>query len=296
MEVVFLGTSSMVPTKERNHAGVFVSLGNDGILLDCGEGIQRQLKNAGISLTKVTIILISHWHGDHVLGLPGLIQSLASMDSTRKLRIFGPKGTKKRFGLIKKAFVFEEKAEVEIKDVSKRVFLEAENFKIESLPLEHSTLCIGFSIIQKGKRKINMDAVKKLGLQEGPILGKLQEGKPVKVNGKVIKPNDVSYLENSKKIAYVTDTRLCNNAIELAKDSDLLISESTYADDLEEKADRYGHLTARQAGLIANRANVKNLVLTHFSQRYKTIGQIEENAKTVFSNVVCAYDYMKIRV
>ncbi len=296
MEVVFLGTSSMVPTKERNHAGAFVAFGNEGILLDCGEGIQRQLRNAGISLTKVTIILISHWHGDHVLGLPGLIQSLASMESSRKLRIFGPRGTKKRFGLIKKAFVFEEKAEVEIHDVSKRIFFETNDFKIESLPLEHSTACIGFSIIQKGKRRMNMEAVSKIGLAEGPALGKLQEGKSVKVNGKTIRPDDVSYLEKGKKITYITDTGICNNAVELAENADLLVCESTYADDLEEKAEKYKHLTARQAGMIANKADVKNLVLTHFSQRYKTVEQIEEDAKTVFSNVRCAFDYLKIRV
>lgn len=291
-----MGTGSMVPTKERNHAGVFVSCGNQGILLDCGEGVQRQLRHAGISLTKLSIILISHWHGDHVLGLPGLVQSLASMDPTKSLKIYGPKGTKKRFGMLKKAFVFEENSEVQVFDVAKRKFHDSETISIEALPLDHTTTCLGYSIVQKGKRKINLEAIKKAGIPQGPLIGQLQDGYPIKWQGKRIDPDQVSYVEHGKKIAYVTDTAVCNNAVELAKDSDMLIIESTYADDLEDKAEKNKHLTARQAAMIANSANAKKLVLTHFSQRYKTISQIEEDARTVFSGAICAFDLMKTRI
>ncbi|MBI2575173.1 ribonuclease Z [Candidatus Woesearchaeota archaeon] len=296
MEVVFLGTSSMVPTKDRNQSGVFVSYGSEGILLDCGEGIQRQLKIAGISLTKLTKILITHWHGDHVLGLPGVVQTLGSLGYTGRLRVYGPKGTAQRFELMKKAFVFEENIEMEVTDIGKRVFFEGSGFSLEALPLEHTTECLGFAIVENDKRKIQMDAVRKLGLPEGPLVGELQEGKSVKWKGRQISPDEVSYVSKGRKLAYITDTALCNNAVELARDADMLICEATYAEDLEEKAEAYRHLTSRQAGLIANRANAKKLVLTHFSQRYKTTHDVEEGAKTVFDNIICAKDFMRMRV
>lgn len=296
MEVVFLGTSSMVPTKDRNQSGVFVTYGSEGILLDCGEGIQRQLKIAGISLTKLTKILITHWHGDHVLGLPGAVQTLGSLGYTGKLRVYGPEGTKQRFELMKKAFVFEENIEMEVTDIDKGVFFDGDGFRLEALRLEHTTECLGFAIVEKDKRKIRMDAVRKLGLPEGPLLGELQEGKTVKWKGKSISPDDVSHVSKGTKLAYITDTGLCNNAIELAKDADLLICEATYAEDLEDKAENYKHLTSRQAGLIANKANAKKLVLTHFSQRYKSVHEVEEGAKNVFDNVVSAKDFMRMKV
>ncbi|MBI2652918.1 MBL fold metallo-hydrolase, partial [Candidatus Woesearchaeota archaeon] len=117
MQITFLGTSSMVPTKERNQIAVLLSYGSEGILFDCGEGTQRQFKIAGISLTKVTKILISHWHGDHVLGLPGLIQSLSSMDYSNKLEIYGPNGTKKRMEKMFEAFVFDKRLSFVVKEV-----------------------------------------------------------------------------------------------------------------------------------------------------------------------------------
>ena len=296
MEITFLGTSSMVPTKDRNHAGVFVTHGPEGILLDCGEGTQRQFKIAGIPLTRITKILITHWHGDHVLGLPGLVQTLGSMGYEKRLCIYGPKGTKKRFELLKKAFVFEEKVDLDVFEIKKELFYEGSDLLLQALPLEHTTECLGFNIMEPEKRKIDMEAAKKLGLNEGPLIGKLQEGSNVKMNNKVIKPEQVSDIERGKKISYITDTALCKNAVTLAKDADMLICESTYADDLEEKAEKYKHLTARHAGMIANKANAKRLILTHFSQRYKDIRQIDEDAKTVFSNVTCAYDFMKIKL
>ena len=114
MEVTFLGTSSMVPTKERNHSAVFISYRSEGILIDCGEGTQRQLKLAGIKVTKVTKVLISHWHGDHVLGLPGLIQTLGASEYNKVLEIYGPVGTKKRINDMFNVFVFDKNIQIKI--------------------------------------------------------------------------------------------------------------------------------------------------------------------------------------
>jgi len=285
----------MVPTKERNHSAVLISYGSEGILIDCGEGTQRQIKIAGIKPSKVTKILISHWHGDHVLGIPGLIQTLAKNEYDKVLEIYGPKGTSERMKNMFKAFSFEDKIETRIHEITKKRFFEGNDFFLEALPLEHGITTLGFSFIEKDKRRIRVDVVRKLGIPDGPLLGKLQSAKSITFNEKKITPEQATYIVKGKKLSFIADTVPCNNALELAMNSDILVCEATYATKLEEKAAEYLHMTAKQAGLLANQAKTKKLILTHFSQRYKTMGEIEDDAKDVFSNTICAYDFMKIK-
>ena len=296
MQITFLGTSSMVPTKERNQIAVFLSYGSEGILLDCGEGTQRQFKIAGISLTKVTKILLSHWHGDHVLGLPGLIQTLSSMDYNGKLEIYGPIGTKKRMEKMFEAFVFDKRINLAVKEVKSGIFFENDEFELEAYPLEHGIEIVGYRFIEKDKRKIDMKKARKLGIPEGPLLGKLQQGKSIELNGKKISPDEVTYIESGKKFAFITDTVLCDNCYKIAEDADLLICEATYSSKLVDKSEEYGHMTAKQAAQLANKANVKKLVLIHFSARYKNTQELEEDARDIFDNVICANDFMKIEL
>ena len=296
MQITFLGTSSMVPTKERNQIAVFLSYGSEGILFDCGEGTQRQFKIAGISLTKVTKILISHWHGDHVLGLPGLIQSLSSMNYAGKLEIYGPVGTKKRMEKMFEAFVFDKRLDFVAKEVKHGIFFENEEFQLEAYLLEHGIETLGYRFFEKEKRKIDMKKIKKFGIPVGPLLGKLQKGQKIEHNGKKIEPDDVTYIVNGKKIAYVTDTILCDNCYKVADDTDILICEATYSSELVDKSEEYGHMTAKQAASIANKSNVKQLVLIHFSARYKNTQELEEDARSIFDNVICAKDFMKIEL
>lgn len=297
MQIIFLGTSSMVPTKERNQCSTLVNYGNDGILVDCGEGTQRQLKIAGIKLSKITKILISHWHGDHVLGLPGLIQSMAASNYNKTLEIYGPKNTKKIFKNMFKVFVFDRKINIKVSDIKKKgVFATSENLILNSIPLKHGIETLGFSILEKDKRQIQISKLKKHGLKEGPLLGKIQDGKSIVFRNKKIKPDDVSVLVKGKKIAIINDTLPCKNADLLAKDSDLLVCESTYSSKLEEKSKEYGHMTAKQAATLASRSNSKKLILTHFSARYKNTLELQEEASTYFDNVICAEDFMKINV
>lgn len=296
MEIIFLGTASMVPTKERNPSAVLISYGSEGILIDCGEGTQRQMKITGIKLTKITKIIITHWHGDHVLGLPGLIQSLGASDYNKTLKIYGPEGTKKYFQALTKTFLFDRKVKMEVNEITKNKFFENEDFLLEALQLKHGIPTIGISFIEKDKRKIDIKKVKKLGLPEGPLLGQLQKGNTITWKNKKIKPEEVSHLEEGKKITIIADTLLCNNCYKLAEDADLLICEATYSSKLEDKGEEYNHMTAKQAAQIANKANVKKLVLTHFSARYKNTQEIEEDARTYFDNIVCAKDFMKINL
>lgn len=297
MQLLFLGTSSMMPTKDRNQMGVLLSYGSEGILFDCGEGMQRQIKIAGEKITKITKILISHWHGDHVLGLPGLIQSLSASEYNRRLEIYGPKGTRKRIENLFNVFVFDRRLEMKVKEIVKEgIFFENDDFELEAGKLEHGIETLGFCFRERQKRRIDMDKVSKLKIPVGPLIGKLQDGKTVTFNGKNIKPDDVSDVIEGKSIAYITDTSLCNGCYKLAKSVDLLICEATYTSNLEEKSESHYHLTAKQAALLANKANAKKLVLVHFSSRYKTTDELQEEARTYFSNAVCAYDFMKVNV
>ena len=296
MQVLFLGTSSMVPTKERNQSSVLISYKNEGILVDCGEGTQRQLKIAGIKLTSITKILISHWHGDHVLGLPGLIQSMAASDYNKVLEIYGPKNTKEFFRNMFKTFIFDRKIDIKINESRDDVFLQNDDFMLEAKLMEHGIETLGFGFIEKDRRKIEMGRVKKFGLKEGPLIGKLQEGKSVILKGNKINPDDVSTVVKGRKITIISDTSPCKNADLLAKDSDLLVCEATYASALEEKSMEYSHMTSKQAAELANRSNTKRLVLTHFSARYKNTMEIEEDARNYFDNAVCAQDFMKINL
>ena len=286
----------MVPTKERNQIAVFLSYGSEGILLDCGEGTQRQFKIAGISVTKVTKILISHWHGDHVLGLPGLIQTLSSMEYNNRLEIYGPEGTKKRMESMFEAFIFDKRINFVVKEVKSGIFFENNEFQLEAHPLEHGIETLGYRFVEKDKRKINMKKVKKFNIPIGHLLGKLQQGMPIEYNGKKINAEDVTYVEQGKKVAFITDTVLCNNCYKIAQDADLLICEATYSSKLVDKSEEYGHMTAKQAAQVSNKANVKKLILIHFSARYKNTQELEEDARNIFDNVICAKDFMRIEL
>ncbi len=296
MQITILGTSAMLPTKERNPSAVFLSYKTEGILFDCGEGTQRQMKLAGIPFSKITKVLITHWHGDHVLGLPGLIQSMGGSDYQGVLEIYAPKGCKKIFEHMLQGIVFDFRIKVEFIEVIKRKLFQGKDFSLEALPLDHKIPCLGYSFIENEKRKIEMNKVKKFGIPEGPLIGELQEGKIITFKGKKIHPDDISTVIKGKKITFITDTTVCSNAYELAKDSDLLICESSYASKLQDKALEYKHLTAHDAALIASKSNVKKLMLTHFSARYKNTLEIEEDARTLFDNIICAKDFTRINL
>lgn len=296
MQITFLGTSCMVPTKERNHSSVFLSYKSEGILFDCGEGTQRQLKIAGIKPTKVTKILISHWHGDHVLGIPGLMQTLGASEYNRTLEIYGPVGTKKHIKAMFEAFVFDRPFEIKVNEISSGVFFQNKDFKLSVLPLKHGITTLGYVFVEKDRRRINISAVKKLGIPQGPLLGRLQAGEQIVFKGKKISPAKTTTIVKGRKIAFISDTMPCTNCYNLSQDADLLICEAAYTSKLEEKARQYKHMTAKEAALVASRSNVKQLVLTHFSARYKNTLELQEDAQAVFENVQCAEDFMKIKL
>jgi len=296
MEITILGTSASTPTKERNVSAIFMSYKAEGLLLDCGEGTQRQMKAAGIPLSKITRIFITHWHGDHVIGLSGLLQSLGLGNHAGSIDLYGPPGTKLRLGHMFEAFQFDRRLDLKVHEVKTGTVLETNDFVIECAPMKHRVVCIGYAFIENEKRRIDMKLVKKHGVPVGPLVGKLQEGHVVTVDGKKITPDMVSDVIPGKKVAYVTDTTQCAGALKLAQDADILICESTYHSDLADQAKEYTHLTSQEAAQIASQAGAKKLILTHFSARYSDASVLEQDARTVFDNTEAAKDLMRIKL
>ena len=305
IELSFLGTGSMVPTKDRNVIGMFLSYKNKGLLFDCGEGTQRQMNIAGINRNKVNYVFLSHWHGDHVSGLIGLIQTLGNQNSQNDerptLHIFGPRETKERMEHMLKTCIFENKVLLEIHEIIPQrneilKILDDEDFYIETALLDHSVTCLGYSFVEKDTRRIDMNKLKKYGLSDGPLIGRLQNGETVEHEKKSIDPDNVSTIRKGLKITFILDTGLCENAINLAKDCDLLVCEATYSSELGDKAENYKHMTARDAAMLASNANAKRLIITHISQRYKTSSEVLDDAKSVYSNVEVAHDFMKVKL
>ncbi len=286
----------MQPTKERNHSSFLLSFNQENILFDCGEGTQRQLRIAGLKPAKISKLLISHWHGDHVFGISGLLSSMGADQYAKKLQIFGPKGSKKYLEHLLKSFAAKDIIDFEVHEVKSGKIFENEDFELEAYPLQHSTDTIGFVFHEKDRLRINMAKADKLGLKEGPLMGKLQQGKDIEWNGKKIKAKDVTYFVKGRKIGYIADTLPCMGADKIAKDCDLLISEGTHLSDIGEKTEKYMHLSVKDAALIASKNNAKKLVITHISPRYKSISDIVEEANNFFPNTIIAADLMRIKV
>jgi ribonuclease Z len=299
MKLTFLGTGCMIPTKTRNVQGIFAKYKNYGVLFDCGEGTQRQMNIAGIKRTDINIILISHWHADHVGGLLPLVKTLGNSEIDTKFKIFGPKNSKTMMQHLEKSTHTDTKINytlIEVDNPKPKIIYENDNFKIVAANLDHKVPCIGFTFIEKDKYNINLKKAEKFGLKEGPILGKLLREQQITYKGKRVNIEDVATLKKGKKFAVILDTSPCQNTIELSKDTDIAIIEATLHSNLEEKAREKHHLTSKDAALIANEANVKQLYLTHFSQRYKDISILREEAKTYFKNTIIAEDFMSVKL
>ena len=294
--IIFLGTSQAIPTSRRNHTSILLTYKNENILIDCGEGTQRQFRKARINPCNLTRLLITHWHGDHILGIPGLLQTLALNGYNKTLHVYGPKGTKYFLEAMLKMFIFEGKLKYKVKEIEQGKILETPDFYIEAEPMEHTAKCLAYSFIEKEKIRIDKEKLKKAGIK-GKLIGEIARGKDVLWNSKTIKAENLTYKQESRKITFILDTAINNKAVEIAKNSNLLVCASTYSEKEAEQAKEYLHLTASQAAEIAKKAKVKKLILTHISQRYDNKEkQLLEEARKTFKDTEIAEDLMKIEI
>lgn len=293
-ELFVLGTSSQFPTATRNHPGIFLRFNKFQALFDCGEGTQRQMRIAKLSPHHVNAMFISHFHGDHSLGIGGMIQSLSASKREVTLDVYGPIGTKERISHIVATYYFKKTFKINVHEFNPKdeeTIVDAEDYYITCFPLDHGIPCIGFAFYTKPVRKINLDYVKKFGLVKNPLLGKLQRGETIVYNNNTITPEKGTYLEKGYKICFISDTKYFEELISYAKDSSLLVCEATFSKSDEALCSEYEHLSNEQAATIAKQSRSKRLYLTHISQRYSDVSKLESEARAVFENTVYANDF-----
>lgn len=291
MELYFMGTNAGVPSLERNVTSLALRLFDERRtfwLFDCGEATQHQILRSPLKLSKLEYIFITHLHGDHLFGLPGLISSRAYQGGNTPLTLFGPPGLKK---FIMTALEISESRisySLEVVEHEGGILFEDESFCVESALLDHRIDSFGYRITEKDQPgKLDIEMLARHGIKPGPMYGKLKRGESINLpDGSLLHSTDV--LGNSKPGRIVTilgDTRPCEAAVQLAQDADVLVHESTFLHELAETAYTYHHSTARQAAEAAKRAGAKQLFLTHFSSRYKyndQLQQLEREAREVF--------------
>ncbi len=300
-ELIVLGTSSAVPTKRRAHNGYFLRWDGHGILFDPGEGTQRQMRYAGISAHDITRVCVTHFHGDHSLGLPGVIQRIARDGVTHPVRVAYPAAGQEYWERLRYATSFVDTEVIEAQPLAgDEVVVSGEDeFTVTALPLDHSIPTYGYRIAEPDRVHMLADRLAARGIR-GPAVGRLKaEGFLIDAAGNRVELADHSVVRPGQVFAFVMDTGVCDTAVRLAERADLLVIEATFLNAEAELAARYRHLTAGQAGMIAAQAGVRRLVLTHFSERY---GREEEDrfiaeAAACFSGeIVLAQDVMRVAV
>lgn len=303
VKITFLGTSAQIPTVKRNHSAILLNFKEENILVDCGEGIQRQFRVGKLNPCKITRILITHIHGDHVFGLPGLLSTLNFSEYKKKLFIYGPKGIKKFLGSFLDISGVGRNFEIVIEEIVPKgmtsstksgglKFFETKDFYLEAEKMEHGVPTNAYSFVLKDKLRMDKKKLFKTGMKAGKHLALLTEGKNIVYEKKKYKAKDLTYLEKGKKISFVLDTRDNKKIIPFVKCSDLFICESSFGSDLKKEAKEKMHLTSEDAGRVAKKAKVKKLVLTHISQRYEpNLKFLLADAKKNFKAVEIANDF-----
>ncbi len=299
LSIIFLGTGGSWPTIKRNVTSIAVKRAGEIILIDCGEGTQRQFQKSNLSYMQISKIFITHYHGDHFLGLPGLIQTMQLNDRELPLHIYGPRGIKELMIQLLSLGYFKPNYKIIAHEIDEGTILEFDGYKIHCLKVKHGIPALAYSIeedIRPGK--FNKSKALKIGIPEGPLFSKLQKGETIVLkDGKKIKPNEVlGPPRKGRKIVISGDTIPIDKMIDFSKDADVLIHEATFDSELEDIAIEYGHSTANRAAEIAKKANVKRLFLVHISPRYIDNKILEEEAKKVFKNSFVARDFQEIQI
>lgn len=304
-EITFLGTASQVPTRHRNHNGIFVRWDTLGILIDPGEGTQRQLLLAGIAATQITHILITHFHGDHCLGLAALSQRISLDRVPHPVEVIYPASGQVFFERLRYASIYKEQATLVPRPLQLlpesptgpllATEIPGARVRIWARPLHHRVECFGYRIEEADSVRMLPDKLAELGVR-GASIKKLQTDGQLQLGERLIQLAEVSQPRPGQKLAVVMDTRPCATAVQLAQGVDVLISEATFTSEHAQEAHDYAHMTAEQAAQLAVQAQARQLVLTHFSQRYpSTAGHVAE-AAAIFPQVVAAEDFARVPV
>ncbi len=298
MEIIFLGTSGCIPTEHRGLPSVLIDHLNQQFLFDCGEGTQRQMRMVGINFMRTDNVFLTHLHADHFLGLGGMIQSMDFLERDTDLNIYGPKGTKETINHLLSAGTFGlDSFDVKVHEIKPGLVMEEGKFQITCAKTLHTQNSLAYCFEEKPHREFLKKKALELGVPEGNLFSKLQDGHSIKVKGKTIRPSQVlSDPILGRKVVYTGDTKPCDSVIKLAKGADVLIHECMFSQEDFEKVKDMAHSTTKEAAEVAKKANVKQLYLVHFSQRYKDPKILENEARKIFPESYVASDLERIKV
>lgn len=289
MRLIFFGTAGSVPTKARGMPSMAIYRNGELFLFDCGEGTQRQMMKHAVSVAKVKAVFLTHIHGDHTIGIAGLVRTLTLTNRTQPLEIFIPEGGEK----VLETLIGFDRATINYKIIIRKIrggkIYNGRDFSISAFKLLHTASTYGFTFKEDDKIRFIKPKIKSLGIK-GKAFGTLLKRKYIRINNKIIRLSSITTKKAGMKIVYATDTRPTKATINAAKDADVLIHESTYSGNDKHLAKERFHSTAIEAAEIAKKAKVKKLVLTHPSARYKNAEMLAKEARKVFKNTEMAND------
>jgi ribonuclease Z len=306
VQITFLGTSAGVPTRNRNVSAVALRLQQRGEvwLFDCGEATQHQILKSDLKLSQITHIFITHLHGDHLFGLTGLLATCGMAGQGQRIDVYGPSGLEEYLGAANMHSQTQYSYPVEVREVRKGIVYEDDDYIVTSDLLKHRVPAYGYRVQERDRPgRFDAERAAALGVPFGPLYGRLKRGERITLqDGREIDGRDLcGATETGRSIVYCTDTIFCENAVELARDADLLIHEATFSEQDEHLARQSLHSTTSMAARVAREAQVKRLILTHFSPRYVagntlTPDDLLREAQATFPQTELAHDFMVVEV
>ncbi|HEU4451353.1 MAG TPA: ribonuclease Z [Gaiellaceae bacterium] len=297
LDVVFLGTSGSVPTARRGLAGTLVRRGGERVLVDCGEGTQRQLLKSSVGLVELPEVFLTHYHADHYLGLPGMLKTFALRGREVPLTVYGPPGLRNLFAALERIFG-KLTYRLELHELRDGDVLDRGDYRIVVFGVAHGVAANGYALVELPRAgRFDVDAAEALGVPAGPLFGRLQAGEPVELeDGTVVRPEQVlGEPRPGRKVVLAGDSAPASGVLEAARGADLLVHEATFAAEEQARADETAHSTAAGAASLARAAEVGMLALTHLSNRY--FGpEIAREAREIFPETVVPRDFDIIEV
>ncbi|MGH3139767.1 MAG: ribonuclease Z [Gaiellales bacterium] len=297
LSVLFLGTAGAAPSAHRGAPGHLVRRGGDRILVDCGEGTQRQLLRSGVGLVDVDDVLITHCHADHVLGLPGMLKTFALRAREAPLRLYGPPGLGELMNVLRPV-IGRLTYKVEVQQLTAGDAVERDGYRVHAFATDHRVSSVGYAIVEDERPgRFDIDAARGLGVPEGPMFGLLQHGEAVTLDsGVTIRPDTVvGEVRPGRTLVFSGDTRPCKGLFQACVGADVLVHEATFLEEEAERAAETGHTTALQAGRLGREAGVRLLALTHISTRHPA-REILAEARSEFPAAVLPRDFDSIDV
>ena len=299
LNVIFLGTAGSLPTPERNPSAVLVNREGDMILFDCGEGTQRQMMRARTGMMRLTHIFLTHLHADHILGIPGLLETMAFQGREEPLTIAGPIHTSRMLDCFTSVCYFSRHFPVRAIELEPGETVPMKGFRVTAFSTQHSVPSLGYCLEEEQRPgRFNREAAVSLGVPPGPLFGRLQRGQSIEIDGRRIEPHQVmGPARPGRKMVYTGDTRPCASVEEASQGADLLIHDCALASDMADWARETKHSTAAEAAETARRAGVGALVLTHISSRYsEDSSTLLREARSIFEKSTVAEDLMSLEI